>query len=335
VDASAPDNVWAVGSRTTSENFADQSLVERWDGQAWTIVNCPDVGMLRHVAVVSPDDVWMTASQTLLHWNGQTCQEVPIPNGAQEIPLSDIATTGPDDVWVVGEQTGRMYEKNTVGWNTMVAHYDGTSWSVMATPNRAIEVDYLEGVVAQSPTDVWAAGYSQDVHGIPLTLLLHYDGKSWRIVPSPNPGDDYNVLWGIGTDGAGGVWGIGHYGDHGGHTTALFLRWTGTAWERVDPTPDPHWSVTGLSGSSAQDVWAVGSEPTGSFAVAHFDDTRWSSVDAPGSSGPYENWLYDVVTLSASDAWAVGVQNFGPDPHAVLIEHWDGSSWSVVPAPRR
>jgi hypothetical protein len=71
VDASAPDNVWAVGMRTTEGNITPHSLIERWDGPAWSIVPCPDIGLLWDVAVVSPHDVWATGDQSLLHWDGQ------------------------------------------------------------------------------------------------------------------------------------------------------------------------------------------------------------------------------------------------------------------------
>jgi hypothetical protein len=46
-----------------------------------------------------------------------------------------------------------------------------------------------------------------------------------------------------------------------------------------------------------------------------------SAVDSPGS-------LADVVVLSSNDAWAVGYTNDGP-----LALHWDGVTWTQVPAP--
>ena len=46
--------------------------------------------------------------------------------------------------------------------------------------------------------------------------------------------------------------------------------------------------------------------------------------------------LTGVLALSSSDAWAVGA-TFTQTPagvqYAALIEHWDGTSWSVVPDP--
>jgi hypothetical protein len=50
---------------------------------------------------------------------------------------------------------------------------------------------------------------------------------------------------------------------------------------------------------------------------------------SPGSTG---NVFDGVAMVSACDAWAVGFASGGGSDQT-LIEHWDGSAWSVVPAP--
>src|SRR5205807_6337487 len=41
-----------------------------------------------------------------------------------------------------------------------------------------------------------------------------------------------------------------------------------------------------------------------------------------------------IAGISRSDAWAVGrYEPFGGAGVATLAEHWDGSSWNVVPSP--
>src|SRR3954451_20005135 len=42
--------------------------------------------------------------------------------------------------------------------------------------------------------------------------------------------------------------------------------------------------------------------------------------------------LYGVTAISPDNAWAVGEQLMGGTDKP-LIEHWNGSSWSVVPSP--
>lgn len=49
----------------------------------------------------------------------------------------------------------------------------------------------------------------------------------------------------------------------------------------------------------------------------------------PGSLGDH---LYGVEAVAPDDVWAVGQQVGATAPEQELIEHWDGSAWSVVPS---
>jgi hypothetical protein len=83
----------------------------------------------------------------------------------------------------------------------------------------------------------------------------------------------------------------------------------------------------------------VGSEPTSSFLIAHWDGSAWSPVDAQiPAEGADSAALSDVVALSPTDAWAVGRYQgpLGEDGAAEtfpLIEHWDVATWQAVEAP--
>src|SRR3954449_4047528 len=57
----------------------------------------------------------------------------------------------------------------------------------------------------------------------------------------------------------------------------------------------------------------------------------WSVVDSPnGSTGL--NLLQRVAVVSANDVWAAG-KYMGGSSYRTLVEHWDGTQWSVVPSP--
>jgi hypothetical protein len=64
----------------------------------------------------------------------------------------------------------------------------------------------------------------------------------------------------------------------------------------------------------------------------------WKIVGSPNvGSGTYGNQLNSVAVVAANDVWAVG---FSPHPSGTpqyirqtLIEHWNGSAWSVVASP--
>jgi hypothetical protein len=42
--------------------------------------------------------------------------------------------------------------------------------------------------------------------------------------------------------------------------------------------------------------------------------------------------FYGIEVVSANDIWAVGIE-YSTNPAKMLIEHWDGTQWSIVPAP--
>jgi hypothetical protein len=86
---------------------------------------------------------------------------------------------------------------------------------------------------------------------------------------------------------------------------------------------------------SKNDIWAVGRYNNGSInrvLIEHWDGTGWTVVPSPNANSTYGDWLSSVAALSANNIWAVG--NSGtPDSYQPLIEHWDGSNWTVVPSP--
>src|SRR5438128_5538070 len=62
----------------------------------------------------------------------------------------------------------------------------------------------------------------------------------------------------------------------------------------------------------------------------------WSIVASANTSATQTNYLNGVTCVSASDCWAVGYYNNGSGGSGVgqtLIEHWNGTSWSIVPSP--
>jgi hypothetical protein len=344
VDASSASDVWAVGSRYEGERFRERSLVLHFDGTSWFRIASPDIGALTDVAAASPDAAWAISGKQILRWDGSSWQVSPDPAPPGAV-LSSVDASGPDDAWVVGMRHGAHwvdeYGEPNVGFDTLTMHWDGTSWTIVPSPNGAPRHNFVESVLALSPTEAWVVGYSQQGND-PRTLTIRWDGEAWSLVPSPDPGADFNVLWGMGTDGTGGVWAVGHYGEPGSRFMAMYARWTGTEWEVVSgPSGEAlHQTPTAVSGGSADAVWAIGSEPTSSFLIAHWDGSRWESVGAepPPAGGSDSPSLSDVVALSPANAWAVGRYQGPPGREGTaetfpLVEHWDGATWQVVEVP--
>lgn len=61
--------------------------------------------------------------------------------------------------------------------------------------------------------------------------------------------------------------------------------------------------------------------------------TSWSVVSSP-NVGTGSNVLNAVAAISTNNIWAVGYSSADANaPAQALIEHWDGTQWSVVPGP--
>jgi hypothetical protein len=149
-------------------------------------------------------------------------------------------------------------------------------------------------------------------------------------------------LYGVDAVGPDDVWAVGTRPDPNDPDEDIGLaeHWDGVAWAET-PTPafgDPiEGTLLDVSGTFSNDVWAVGSSGLQSFndrqiVVEHWDGSAWAIVDAPNRS--FNDELFGVVAISATNAWAVGGYDTGGTAlNHMLIEHWDGQQWSVVPTP--
>jgi len=255
---------------------------------------------------------------------------VPSPNGNGESSLGAMAPISAKDVWAVGD---------LVTSSTLIEHWNGSNWSIISSPSPGGEYDNLSAVAAISPNDVWAVGYYNNYQGF-QTLTEHWDGSSWSFVPSPNSsGSNGNYLLGVAAISAGDVWAVGEDDNAG---KALIEHWDGTSWSIVSsPTIGLYSSLIGITAIATNDVWAVGTYEDNSGGLSplieHWDGTSWSvipSPNPPGSPTLGHIYLLGVTALSSKNIWVVGyVTDPGNDPLQTLIEHWNGTKWSIIPSP--
>lgn len=138
-----------------------------------------------------------------------------------------------------------------------------SGWAIVPSPNTsATEGNTLNSVACASPSDCWAVGtYFTGTHNYGQTLIEHWDGNSWTIVPSPNATTtNSNVLSAVACASASECWAVGSY-NNGSAAQTLIERWNGTSWAIV-PSPNNGTQSNALSGvtcSSASECWAVGS----------------------------------------------------------------------------
>jgi hypothetical protein len=202
------------------------------------------------------------------HWDGSNWHLVNVaPPGSGGSELSAVDAVAPDDVWAVGTHAG----------STLTEHFDGTAWSVVPSPNGDLGDGILSAVVAIAPDDAWAAGATGSDGGSraasrgdgggggggETTLILHWDGSQWTVVPSPNGPNPSNVLDDLVAFGPNKVWAGGSsYDDLAVTSRSLVERWDGTGWRVVkSPNPDPDYTtLIGIGGRGPRDLWAVGAQ---------------------------------------------------------------------------
>ena len=112
----------------------------------------------------------------------------------------------------------------------------------------------------------------------------------------------------------------------------LTLHWNGTTWSRVaSPNAGPTSAANDLVSVSAvgtHDVWAIGLRGLKTLAL-HWDGTAWAVVASPTPEGIAD--LAAVVAVATDDVWAVGgFVDHTANAVRTLVEHWDGTGWSVV-----
>ena len=259
---------------------------------------------------------------------------VPSPNvGSDHNYLFAVDADSQADAWAAG-----FYMTNNVA-KTLIQHWDGASWGVIDSPNVADNTNLLRGVAALDASDVWAVGYSQATGMAARTLILHWDGTSWTVVPSPNEGTDANYLFAVSATSANDVWAAGfHYSGYGeGSQRTLILHWDGTSWtivpsSNIGTNANYLYGVTAISGN---DAWAVGYYAPANGSVAdltlalHWDGSEWSSVSSP-SPGTSENFLRGVAATSSSDVQAVGYFEDLDGGQQPLTMTWNGVNWTVT-----
>ena len=166
VEASSPTNAIAVGYK--SDGYGYTTLAERWDGSAWTVIPSPSPrsvdNILAGLSMNSATDAWAVGYasgggpyETLIeHWDGTNWSVVASPNeGTGVNVLRGVAFSSPTDGWAVGTFNVGGY----AGYRTLTLYWDGSSWTVVPSPNASGVDNRLVGVDATPGTgEAWAVG---------------------------------------------------------------------------------------------------------------------------------------------------------------------------------
>jgi hypothetical protein len=280
---------------------APETLVESWNGTAWSVVPSPDPGsgdnILYGVSCVSATACTAvgvsiqkvtgggrTSEALVESWDGTAWSVVPTPDPANRT-LDGVSCVSATDCTAVGG-SGRPTTPLVESWN-------GTAWSVVPSPGKGAIYSGLLAVSCVSATACTAVGGYYNAQDMPRTLAESWNGTAWSVVPSPNRGPDENGLDGVSC------------------VSATDCTAVGTA--------------VGTGGKDQRTL------------VESWDGTAWSVVPSPNRGSGNDDFLTGVSCVSATACTAVG--RYFPTNHGLgvhtLVESWNGTAWSAVPTPNK
>lgn len=200
--------------------------------------------------------------------------------------FDDVHVSPEGSVFVVGD-TGPALIKNGETWESM-----DSAWG--------------DGIWACSDERVFMTNWG---------VVYTYDGDGWSELL--RTGNKFKDIWAVSeTD----VFIVG-YEQHTlpGPSWARIFHYDGEQWEEMENEFETF--LHGVWGSSASDMFAVGSEERDNHGsegtILHYDGVSWSLM-----KGELEHGLNSVWGASHDDVFAVG--------DGGLILHYDGNEWSQM-----
>ena len=262
VRCTSGSSCWAVGAyRNTSNATLNQAL--RWNGTKWSLVSTPQPGgtatsgnfsELNGIGCTSASNCWAggdyrTASITTapdlnqaLRWNGTTWSLVSTPQPAGTAAgdtneLGGVSCTSSSDCWAVGVDAN-------LGSRTFLnqaLHWDGSTWALVTTPDPdgtgGGATNGLNAVTCTSASNCWAVGSYGQISGgsgVVVNQALRWDGSTWSLVTTPDPGGlnntDGNVLYAVRCAGTTSCLAVGYVSVGGGSAQNQALFWNGSTW---------------------------------------------------------------------------------------------------------
>lgn len=292
---------------------------------AWSVLEVDGGGLLHDVQGFAPDSIYIAGALDALSYDGGEWTAL----GTQETYLPDdwsgsnvIWPVSSTDVWIGGDKCIRS-DKFTCSETTAgLRRFDGSSWQ-----------PWDHGI--RSFTDVWTAADGQTFAVSRNGAILHYDGFTWRAIPS-STSLDLQAVWGSGADDVYAVGGFvvrsdwlgGLYGQVG-----VVVHFDGEVFTEIDvcPASDTESEVyTAVWGSAADSVYFARSTLIPSNPQ-HSEVLRWDGTTCE---------LVAEIDGSITDLWGSGpndiyaVTGFSRYQWIVYsdgsIVHFDGTEWAVV-----
>ncbi len=350
VACTAADNCTAVGDAGVGAG------AERWNGSKWSMLgNANPYGIVATVlsgvgcgAAANCVAVGSTASPFALaeHWNGGTWSLTPVPepSGAVNSSFGSTSCSSTTECVAVG-----FYAVAPGGdWisKPLAEIWDGSRWAVQnaASPNVPnLRGSSLDAVTCPTASACVAVG-AMKIRSMNHPLVERWNGSAWTIQPTPAlPAINVGALNGVTCRSSADCIAVGWYGVTTGVRRPLVEHWNGGAWTlQTAASPSQNLSqFDGVACPSTTRCVAVGWSQknfyeSASIVVEQWDGTTWKLQSVP-TNGFDAGALAGVTCESAGDCNAAGQAHANaPQSHSEgIVEHWNGTSWSLqrVPLP--
>src|SRR4051812_28004768 len=130
-------------ARGTRDSTSGGSMGKRWGHARWP------------VAMIAGAVLWAAASPGLSAASAPSFTTVPSISSAGSA-FRGVSAAAANDVWAVGTVTSpRSYGTGT---GSLAEHWNGSSWTVVPSPDTLHNDEILNSVSEVSANDVWAVG---------------------------------------------------------------------------------------------------------------------------------------------------------------------------------
>ncbi len=323
---SCPTSTACLAVGTADRPHSVGLLAQRWDGSNWTTLSTPNPtgaisSQFTGVACTSTTsciavgqyNTLATVTETLaMRWDGKRWSILPSPNapGSAVSVLAGVACASATSCFAVGRSY--VTSSDSTAELTLVEQWNGTTWSIVTSPNQTFALNSSLTSVACSTAAACVAVGSYDTQLVTSTLTEQWNGSTWSIVASPNPSGPESALSGVTCTSTSNCVAVGF-----GHGT-LIERWNGTTWAivtSVNPTGATGASLTDVSCPSATRCVAVGTiflQTVVQRLVETYNGTKWSLTTVPVPSGTKVSGLSGVSCATTTSCFAAGNFRLGP-----------------------
>lgn len=193
----------------------------------------------------------------------------------------------------------------------------------------------VRGVEGTSLNDVWAVGAWFSPSGEKLSLIQHFDGTSWTMLPTPDTGvigknESMRSVVAVSTDNAVAV---GSHTPVGFAPQPLAMEWNGSEWALIaTPVFEGGANFDGIDRAPSGDLWVAG-YLYGTAFLARRNGGGWDIEYAPQVGGERNNFNA-LHARTDTEIWAAGTWSDHQGQRRLLIQRFDGGgNWTTFDLP--